>query len=391
LPANKIYVHWASQKVKIASSDDDAIANLIVSRLKGKKGISFSSISQAAYDEGRGHLATSLLNSEPRAGKQVPLLLNMEEDEIALDKAIESGDTDLVFFVLLQLKKKLPLASFFRTINNRPMASALVESSARAQDTELLKDMYYQDDRPIDGANLLFEEAMRQKQLQTKTDKLKLAARLLADSRDAASQLHTKTFNETAQLLRMQEAFDKDITDTSGSYTGLSVNETMYRLIRSGYGKRAAKVQSEFKVPEKTFWWIRLRALVAARLWGELEEVAKNRKSPIGWEVCSSSSPHSAPLSIDKPILTSTYSQPFYNETLGAGNTRLASTFIPKCTNLTVPERVEMWVKCGMLVKAGEEALKAKDLALLQDLSSKATGQQAVEIERMITQLKPRR
>jgi vacuolar protein sorting-associated protein 16 len=50
-----------------------------------------------------------------------------------------------------------------------------------------------------------------------------------------------------------------------------------------------------------------------------------------------------------------------------------------------------MWVKCGMLVKAGEEALKAKDINTLQDLSSKATGQQAVEIERMITQLKPRR
>ena len=43
-----------------------------------------------------------------------------------------------------------------------------------------------------------------------------------------------------------------------------------------------------------------------------------------------------------------------------------------------------------MLVKAAEEAMKAKDLNMLQDLSSKATGQQAVEIERMITQLKPR-
>lgn len=44
-----------------------------------------------------------------------------------------------------------------------------------------------------------------------------------------------------------------------------------------------------------------------------------------------------------------------------------------------------------MIVKAGEEALKAKDLNTLQDLSSKATGQQMVEIERMITQLRPRR
>lgn len=50
-----------------------------------------------------------------------------------------------------------------------------------------------------------------------------------------------------------------------------------------------------------------------------------------------------------------------------------------------------MWVKCGMLVKAGEEALKANDINTLQDLRSKATGQQAVEIERLINQLKPRR
>jgi len=105
---------------------------------------------------------------------------------------------------------------------------------------------------------------------------------------------------------------------------------------------------------------------VAARLWGELEEVGKNRKSPIGWE-------------------------PFYNEVLGAGNTRLASSFIPKCTNLQPADRIEMWVKCGMVVKAGEEALKAKDMNSLELLRDKASGPQLADIERMINQLKPRR
>src|SRR5436189_1972340 len=94
LPTDKIYVHWASQKVKTSTEDDHAICDLVVQRLQGKHGISFESIAQAAYDEGRAHLATQLLNFEPRAGRQVPLLLNMEEDELALDKAIDSGDTD---------------------------------------------------------------------------------------------------------------------------------------------------------------------------------------------------------------------------------------------------------------------------------------------------------
>ena len=76
---------------------------------------------------------------------------------------------------------------------------------------------------------------------------------------------------------------------------------------------------------------------------------------------------------------------------LGAGNTKLAASFVPKCTNLPVSDRIEMWMKCGMVAKAGEEAFKAKDLNALEQLRDKASGAQLVEVERMITQLKPRR
>ncbi|CAL5870858.1 uncharacterized protein PFLUO_LOCUS5099 [Penicillium psychrofluorescens] len=365
IPADRIYVHWASQKVKVSAVDDEAVCKLIVQRLDGKPGISFEVIAQAAYDEGRSHLATQLLNHEPRAGKQVPLLLNMEEDELALDKAIESGDDDLVNYVLLHLKSKLPLASFFRMINTRPMASALVETAARDGDMELLKDLFYQDDRPIEGSNVLLSEALQEPDLQRRTEKLHLAARLLSDSKDATVVLHQKLISEASQLLKTQESLDKDLAD-GPEYLGLSLNETIYRLIRAGYGKRAHKVQGEFKIPEKTYWWLRLRALVAKRDWGELEDLAKAKKSPIGWE-------------------------PFYNEILGAGNTKLASMFVPKCTNLPVADRIEMWVKCGMIVKAAEEAHKAKDVNTLETLQTRASGPAVSEIERMINQLRPRK
>ena len=252
LPTDRIYVHWASQKVRVGSEDEDTICRLIVEKLAGKRGISFEEIARAAYDEGRGRLATELLNHEPRAGKQVPLLLNMEEDEIALDKAIESWDSDLIFFVLLHLKKKLPLASFFRVINSRPVATSLIESTAQADDTELLKDLYYQDDRRIDGANVFVREALKQPDSKTTADKLTLAAKLLADSKETSFEL--KALQEATTLLKMQEAFDRDLTET---FTGLSVNETIFKLIKLGYASRAKKMQSEFKVPEKTAWWLR--------------------------------------------------------------------------------------------------------------------------------------
>ena len=259
LPTDKIYVHWASTKVKVGSEDDDAICRKVVEKLSGKPGISFEAIARAAYDEGRGRLATELLNHEPRAGRQVPLLLSMEEDELALDKAIESGDTDLVYFVLHQLKRKLPLASFFRVISSRPTATALVEASARDSDGQghedmaLLKDLYYQDDRRLDAAAVFVREAVRQPESRTAGDKLALAAKQLSDNAKE-NAFEFSALKEAATLLRMQEAFDRDLMD---SFTGLSVNQTMFKLIKLGYGGRAKKIQSEFKVPEKVAWWIR--------------------------------------------------------------------------------------------------------------------------------------
>lgn len=252
LPIDRIYVLWASDKIRLGAEDDDTICRLIVKKLDGKRGISFEEVAQTAYDEGRGRLATELLNHEPRAGKQVPLLLKMEADEIALDKAIESGDSDLMLFVLLHLKKKLPLASFFRVINSRPIAASLVEASAQKEDSELLKDLYYQDDRPIDGANVFVLEALKQPDTRTAIDKLSLASKLLVDSKYATFEV--KMLNEASALLKMQENLTRDLVE---SFVGLSVNETLFKLIQLDYSSQAKKLQSEFRIPEKTAWWIR--------------------------------------------------------------------------------------------------------------------------------------
>lgn len=93
---------------------------------------------------------------------------------------------------------------------------------------------------------------MRQPGSKTATDKLVSASKLLSDSKDTSFEL--KAIQEASALLRTQEAFDRDSMET---FTGLSVNETMFKLIRLGYANRAKKIQSDFKVPEKTAWWIR--------------------------------------------------------------------------------------------------------------------------------------
>jgi len=259
LPTDRIYVHWAVAKVRSSTEDAETVCRLVVAKLQGKPGISFEEIAQAAFDEGQGRLATELLNHEPRGGRQVPLLLGMGEEELALDKAIESGDSDLIMFVLLELKKNLPLAAFFRVINSRPLASGLVESSAEMEDDNaFLKDLYYQDDRRVDGADIFIKESLHQPNARTASDKLALAAKLLSDTKEANFEMHA--LRESSMLLRAQEAFDRDLTDT---FTGLSVNETLFKLIRLGYYGKAKKIQSDFKVPDKVAWWIRCVAILS--------------------------------------------------------------------------------------------------------------------------------
>lgn len=53
--------------------------------------------------------------------------------------------------------------------------------------------------------------------------------------------------------------------------------------------------------------------------------------------------------------------KPFFNLVLQAGNARVAAIFIPKCTGLEPGAAISMYEKCGMPVKAAQEAVKSKD------------------------------
>lgn len=53
-----------------------------------------------------------LIDYEPKAQLQVPLLLRLGEEQVALNKAVESGNTDLVYTVILHLREHMPLSDF---------------------------------------------------------------------------------------------------------------------------------------------------------------------------------------------------------------------------------------------------------------------------------------
>jgi hypothetical protein len=81
------------------------VCELIRAKLSGIASVSYADIAATADSVGRRKLATMLLDFEPRAADQVPLLLKMREGGLALAKAVDSGDTDLMFLALLDLRR----------------------------------------------------------------------------------------------------------------------------------------------------------------------------------------------------------------------------------------------------------------------------------------------
>jgi hypothetical protein len=126
LKPDPVLKHWACAKISRSRpsvtaeggpemNGDDEICRVIVEKFEGLGGIdvSYAEIAKKAWEAGRTGLATKvclhqlclwsnssyrtcqLLDHESRASDQVPLLLSMKEDKLALIKAVDSGDTDL--------------------------------------------------------------------------------------------------------------------------------------------------------------------------------------------------------------------------------------------------------------------------------------------------------
>lgn len=84
---------------------DTTLRDMVISKFVHCSGVSFADVAATADTVGRKDLAKLLLEYEPRVADQVPLLLKMRAEEVALDKALQSGDSDFVFLCLFHSRK----------------------------------------------------------------------------------------------------------------------------------------------------------------------------------------------------------------------------------------------------------------------------------------------
>ncbi|WWC61373.1 uncharacterized protein I303_103954 [Kwoniella dejecticola CBS 10117] len=361
LRPDPVLSHWASAKIIRSSQkgvdpsdrglgDDESICKAIVDKFEkeGERGVSYAEIARKAWENGRARLATMLLDHEPRAAEQVPLLLQMKEEKIALEKAVDSGDTDLVYQVLLHLRSTLSPGDFFHILDDsispklKPAVN-LLQVYARQADRGLLRDFYYQDDRRTESGCLEMEEASQQVYAEDRLDDLKKAAKAFGESKER--QFESKMADDAHRLLLLQQTYEKEL-DHKFTFSGLSANAFIHKLLLEGFTKRAERVRSDWRVPDKRFWWIKLRALAERKDWEGLEAFAKSKKSPIGYEPFVTH------------LLSLTPPQPTH-----------AASFVPRCDPR---QRADLYVRCGDWGRAAESAKERNDRSKLDELKRRA-------------------
>ena len=142
-----VLIHWAKAKVKTDAPPDEIVRG-ILEKFQLCPGISYKEVAKMATAAHKPAIAEKLLEKEPKASDQVELLLDMGKRDVALEKAVSSGDTDLVYRVILRMirgnkdKDKVQEEELFNSIRAHPLARDLFIAYCEHNNTKLLTSYY---------------------------------------------------------------------------------------------------------------------------------------------------------------------------------------------------------------------------------------------------------
>lgn len=100
------------------------------------------------------------MEKEPKSSLKVPLLLKLGQNEKALYSATQSGDTDLVYTVLLQLRETTPMADFQMIIRKFPIAQNLYKKYCQLYSKPGLQEINNQEDDFVAQAEYALKEGI---------------------------------------------------------------------------------------------------------------------------------------------------------------------------------------------------------------------------------------
>lgn len=170
--------------------------------------------------------------------------------------------------------------------------------------------------------------------------------------------LEADACDEAKKLMKHQKVLDEKYQKR---LYGLPLHETIRQLLLLGDIKYADRLKSEFKVPERRYWWLRISVLSQQFQWDELEKFAKSKKSPIGYE-------------------------PFVEVCLKQHNLEQAKKYLPRCSE---ENKFNWYLKAGCLQEAASVAYEQKDMDGLWRVHGRCAADPALlaKVDNLIGQL----
>lgn len=277
IPESRILEHWAFHKI-MSEKNDSEIIQKIAEKFRdiSINGLSFCTIAKKAQEVGKTKLSIQLLELEPNQSLQVPLLLKLNESKRALLAATQSGDTDLIYMVLMQLKETTPLSKFQMIIREFPLAQNLYKKFCQLNNVTALKDIYLQEDDFLAQAEMTLEESL--------DSYIKLDSSLIEitnNYKKAHKDIESELCDDHRKLMKQQKTLEEKY---ARAFYGLSIHDTVKELLVLGDIKFAEKIKNDHKMSDKHFWYLRIEILSNNYQWEELERFSKSKKSPVGME-----------------------------------------------------------------------------------------------------------
>jgi len=306
---HKVLTHWACEFLsspKASSMTDEELRDVIREKLLVCQDMSYTTVALQAFDHGKGRkrLATMLLDFEPEPVQQVRLLLHMGEREVALQKVVNSLNTNLLFMVLVDSLNALRAATpesreaFYQTVKASPEAAALLKRYLRyhmlhgrdREEQDRFQAFLKNKKDFLELGTLSVSKAYQKRTMDERIQELKVASVFFSQARDLSTQ--AKVTEEQIELLEVQQRLEAKFK--TRCFVDMSVSETIFNLFALGHeGKdtstrkelfqEADRIQKHFKVPDRRFWHVKVKALARSGQWKELKQFANQKKPPIGF------------------------------------------------------------------------------------------------------------
>lgn len=321
--SDKVLFHWACEKIRAArgsAQTDEQLCQTILEKFQRCPGIGFADVARVAAEMYRPHLATVLLNHEPRSHAQVQVLvqLSREGDEkdreimlrLALDKAARSWDPDLMNSAISAAcmgdpcERGSDIQSCARLIKEKlyelQVVGDMVTKQLLAREqfdrARMLNDLL---DRKRPAAFAALRRVFRQQNYDERTKLLRFSKDLFGindpsatDSEKSSMQFMAQACVEEMDLLAAQltleekanaKSWGRSFGSTPQRFLGLPLVTTLVKLLELGEVREANELRTRMKVSDKRYWRIKIRGLAAAGSFEELNAFAIVT-SPIGYE-----------------------------------------------------------------------------------------------------------